>query len=78
MLNFLSERGLYVSSGSACSSRSRRVSSTLVAFGLGEAEADATLRLSFSRENTREDIDTLCEALGQGIDTLIPFRRKKR
>ncbi len=75
MLNFLSARGIYVSSGSACSSHSNNTSPTLLAFGLTESEADSSLRISLSKYNTREDIDALAEALREGISTLVRIKR---
>lgn len=74
MLHYLSAEGIFVSSGSACSSNSRHVSSALVAFGRSEAEADCSIRISFSHENTREDVDALCEALGGGLSRLARIR----
>ena len=74
MLHYLSAEGLFVSSGSACSSNSRHVSSALVAFGRSEAEADCSIRISFSHENTREDVDALCEALKGGLSRLARIR----
>ncbi len=72
MLHYLSHRGIYISSGSACSSKSGRVSQTLLSFGLSEKEADATIRLSFSAQNTIEEADRFLEALSTGIQTLVP------
>ena len=63
MLNYLSAQGICVSSGSACSSHSVKVSPSLAAFGLTAHEADCSLRVSFSASNTEEDVDQLCEAL---------------
>lgn len=74
MLHYLSAEGIFVSSGSACSSNSRHVSSALVAFGRSEAEADCSIRISFSHENTREDVDALCEALKGGLSRLARIR----
>lgn len=73
MLHYLSHRGIYVSSGSACSSRSGHVSRTLLAFGLSEREADATIRLSFSPMNGLEEAACFLEALASGIQTLVPM-----
>lgn len=73
-LHFLSARGIMVSSGSACSSHGRHGSPPLIAFGLSEKEADCTLRVSLSHENTKEDIDALCEALGEALKTLVRIR----
>ncbi|MEE0968515.1 MAG: cysteine desulfurase family protein [Clostridia bacterium] len=74
MLHFLSSKGIYVSSGSACSSHSLKPSSTLVAFGLTPKEADCSLRISLSSENTAEDADALCNALAEGLSTLVRIK----
>ena len=75
MLNFLSSKGFCVSAGSACSSHSRHISSSLVGFGLTETEADSTIRVSFSAYNTEEEILAFGEALKEGIDTLVRIKR---
>lgn len=75
MLNFLSAKGFCVSAGSACSSHSRHISSSLVGFGITEAEADSTIRVSFSSYNTEEEITAFCQALGEGIDSLVRIKR---
>ena len=69
MLNFLSQRGIYVSSGSACAKGAR--SHVLTAMGLPETEIDASLRISFSHENTRQDVLALCQALQEGLQQLV-------
>ena len=74
MLHYLSAEGIFVSSGSACSSNSRHVSSALVAYGRTEAEADCSIRISFSHENCREDVDALCAALEGGLGRLARMR----
>ena len=75
MLNYLSAQGICVSSGSACSSHSVKVSPSLAAFGLTAHEADCSLRVSFSALNTEEEVDRLCEALEKGISTLVRIRK---
>lgn len=75
MLNFLSAKGICVSSGSACSSHSTHVSPSLSAFGLSAFEADCSLRVSLSAWNTEEEVDTLCAALREGIETLVRIRK---
>lgn len=74
MLHFLSSEGIFVSSGSACSSHSGKPSATLVAFGLSPEEADHTLRVSFSHMNTEEDVSALVSALEKGISRLAKTR----
>ena len=75
MLNFLSSKGFCVSAGSACSSHSRHISSSLVGFGLTDAEADSTIRVSFSEFNTEEEIDGFCLSLREGIESLVRIKR---
>ena len=70
MLHFLEERGIYVSSGSACSKG--KVSTVLSALGFSAAEADSAIRVSFCRDNTFEEIDLLTEGISDGIKR---FRR---
>lgn len=75
VLHFLSSDGVFVSSGSACSSHSKTPSGTLIAFGLSPADADCSLRISFSEYNTKEDIDALCLSLSSALDRLIRIKR---
>lgn len=71
MLHFLSAKGVFVSSGSACSSNdTAHRSSALIAFGRSENEADSSIRISLSHRNTKEDIDLLVSGLREGIDRL--------
>ena len=75
MLNYLSAQGICVSSGSACSSHSVKISPSLAAFGLTPHEADCSLRVSLSAQNTEDEVDALCEALEKGIENLVRIRR---
>lgn len=68
LLHFLSSQGIYVSSGSACSKGKK--SRVLTACGLPDPLIDSALRISFSRYNTREDIDRLVEQLVRAHQTL--------
>ncbi len=75
MLHALSARGIYISNGSACSSHSHKVSSSLTAFGLAPERAECTVRISLGVQNTREDVDALCEALKTEIGRLVRIHR---
>ena len=77
MLHHLSAKGIYVSSGSACSSNSaiKRVSRALKGFGLTDFEADCSIRISFSPYNTKEDIDELITQLKEGIEKLVKIKQ---
>ena len=74
MLHHLSGDGIYVSSGSACSSHSSQPSGALIAFGLTAREADCSLRISMSEYNTAEEIDALIASLESGIERLVRIR----
>lgn len=76
MLHYLSSLGIFVSSGSACSSNSQNhVSSALIAYGKTEKEADSSIRISLSHTNTEDDILELCSALSSGIARLARMKR---
>lgn len=72
LLHFLENKGIYVSSGSACAKG--EASYVLKALGLSRSDADSALRLSFSRYTTKEDIDLTVAALTQAVAQL---RRSK-
>lgn len=55
LLHFLEERGIMVSSGSACSKGAK--SGVLSAFGCTDSEVDSALRISISRYTTKEEAD---------------------
>ncbi len=66
MLHSLEEEKIYVSSGSACSKGKK--SGVLAAFGVSDRDADSAIRVSFSSENTLEDIDRLCDKISKTIE----------
>ena len=59
--------GIAVSSGSACTSGSIQPSHVLLAMGRDEATAKATLRFSFGKGNTGDDIPVVVEALQASV-----------
>ncbi len=76
LLHALEERGIYVSSGSACSSNHPAISGTLKAIGLGKEYLDSTLRFSFSIYNTKEQVDYTVEVLKELLPMLRRFTRR--
>ncbi len=68
LLHFLESRGVYVSSGSACAKGEG--SYVLSEMGLSRKRVDSALRISFSRDNTKEDIDALKAAIIQATQKL--------
>lgn len=65
MLMRLDERGICASAGSACASGSLEPSKVLLAMGLSEANAQSTLRFSFSVRNTKEEVEAAATCLAQ-------------
>jgi cysteine desulfurase len=70
LLATLAGAGLAVSSGSACSSESPRPSHVLLALGLDEDQARASLRFGLSRFTTADEIDTAAERIAAGAARL--------
>ena len=74
---YLDAYGIASSTGSACSSHTLEPSHVLKAIGLSDMEANSSLRLSLSRENTEEEIDKVLEVLPKIIEKLrkiSPFK----
>lgn len=61
LVRFLSDRGVYVSSGSAC--HRGKASHVYAALGLPKRELDGVLRVSFSYDTARADVEALAAAL---------------
>lgn len=75
LLHALEERGIYVSTGSACSSNHPAISGTLKAIGVKPELLDATVRFSLSVESTKEEADYVLEQLAELLPVLRRFRR---
>lgn len=74
LLHALEERGIYVSSGSACSSNKPMLSPILQAVGVPRELLGSTLRFSFSIDTTVEEAEyALC-----ALEELLPMLRKYR
>jgi len=63
ILHSLEQKGIYVSSGSACSSNKPSPSHVLVAMGYKPERVDSSIRISFNNENTMEEAESFCNAL---------------
>lgn len=75
LLHALEDKGIYVSSGSACSSNHPAVSGTLKAIGVKKELLDSTLRFSFGLFNTKEEIDYCIGVLEELLPTLRRYHR---
>ena len=76
LLHALEEKGVYVSSGSACSSNHPGISSTLQAIGVKKELLDSTLRFSFSRYTIIDEIDYCIDVLKELVPFYSRFTRK--
>ncbi|NMB66537.1 cysteine desulfurase [Candidatus Woesearchaeota archaeon] len=72
IMMLLSEKGICVSTGSACSSHSLKTSHVLKALNLIPLEANGTIRVSLSKYNTKEEIDYFLK----NINTIVKRLRK--
>ncbi len=70
LITALSERGVYVSTTSACSVQRNEPSKTLLAMGLSEDLASSSVRISLSFENTLEEAQTAMQSIRECIDEL--------
>ncbi|MBI5871945.1 cysteine desulfurase [archaeon] len=70
LLLFLSNKGICISTGSACSSQSLKPSHVLLAIGLGSADAHGSIRLTLSRFNTKKEIEYTIKAVKEGVQKL--------
>lgn len=76
LLHTLEDRNIYVSAGSACSSHKRKPSATLSAMGMSNAQIENTVRISFSEENTFEEVDYCLEVLNEVLPMLKRYARR--
>lgn len=76
MLHALEGEGVYVSTGSACSSKKRKVSGVLLSMGIPAGVAEGALRFSLAADNDCAQIDYACEKAGALYQALKGFRRK--
>jgi cysteine desulfurase len=67
---YLENKGIFVSTGSACMSHSLEPSHVLDAIGISAVQSNSSLRLSLSKYTTEEDIDYVLEHLPKVVEKL--------
>ncbi|HYB19838.1 MAG TPA: cysteine desulfurase family protein [Thermodesulfobacteriota bacterium] len=70
MLLFMDMEGIRISSGSACISRSLKVSHVMLAMGVDAATAQGSLLFTFGMQNKLEDVDRILEVLPPIVERL--------
>lgn len=76
LLHALEQKGIYVSSGSACSSNHPGISGTLKAIHVDDSLLDSTLRFSFCETTSRQEIDETIKALKEILPILTKFTKQ--
>lgn len=75
LLHALEDKGVYVSSGSACSSNHPGISGTLKGIGVAQKLLDSTIRMSFGMFNTKEEVDYTIDVLKELVPVLRRYQR---
>lgn len=73
ILTELDKRGIFISTGSACTTGSVESSHVLKAIGLSDIEAHSTIRISLGKYNTKEEIDYVVKELKNIIEKLRSY-----
>lgn len=76
LMIMLDMNGLQVSTGSACTSGDLTPSTTLSAIGMNEHDIHSCIRMSFSGNETQEELDYACETLKRCVENLRNFNNK--
>ena len=76
LLHALEDKGVYVSSGSACSSNHPGISGTLKGIGVKKELLDSTIRFSLGDLNTEEEVDYAIGVLGGLLPVLRRYQMK--
>lgn len=75
LLHSLEDKGVYVSSGSACASNHPGLSGTLRAIGVKKELLDSTIRFSFSVNTTKDELNYAIEQLNEILPVLRKYTR---
>jgi len=75
MLHALEDKGIYVSSGSACSSNKKRESAVLRSVGMDADRLESTLRFSLCEDNTEEEVDYVISTVTEMLPMLRHYVR---
>ena len=76
LLHYLEQKGIYVSTGSACSSK-KKGSHVLNAIGLNQNEIEGAIRFSLSDLNTKEEILEVVKILKDSVNDLRMIIRRR-
>jgi cysteine desulfurase len=77
LLHSLEKQGIFVSTGSACSSKKNTASHVLKAAGIAKDYIEGTLRISFSKYNTVEEVVYCVDKIKSEVEKIRRFTRRK-
>ena len=70
MMMILDANDIQVSTGSACTSSSLRPSETLTSIGMNTNDINSCIRMTFSGEETRKELDNVCKKIKECVEQL--------
>ncbi len=70
LMTLLDMNGIEVSTGSACNSGNPQPSSTLTAIGMDKEDINSCIRMTFSGNETKEELDYVCSKLKECVERL--------
>ena len=76
LLHTLEGEGVFVSTGSACSSKDKKISHVLKAIGLDDKTAEGAIRISISYLTTQSEIKSFIPILVQSVKQVEKFTRR--
>jgi cysteine desulfurase len=71
----MSDKGIGVSTGSACSAGDLKASHVLIALGISQEEAHGSIRFSFSETISKQEVDYVLKSFSQVIEKLRKIRK---
>lgn len=76
LLHYLESDNIYVSTGSACSSKGKGKNPVLKALKLTDDEIEGAIRFSFSYENTIEELDFVVEKVKNAVEEIRKITKR--
>ena len=75
LMTLLDINNYQVSTGSACTSGDLTPSTTLTAIGMDEDDMNSCIRITFSGNETNEELDNFCEILNKNVSLLRSLKQ---
>ena len=77
MVHHLEKENIFVGMGSACSAHSKEPSKILMGMGLTQEQARCSLRVSFSKNNTLDEVEEFTDSFSKAYQKLFPTFKKR-